>query len=583
VTPTALSYAQPYVGKSYVKSLSITNSGNAALNVTAITVNDTTPGGATITVTHPGLPFVILAGTPQTVTVTVLTTSEATPSGTITIASNDPSTPSLVVPVSATMVDNAALSQCVLIGANIVDGCDHDPGNLTVPQMHLGTINEGQSAAKVVVFWNDGPGNVPVAVSDISFDPAQADPSNYTVQLFQIVNALEVPVSLPFYLSPPDPGDSSPRVELRARVTFRALAAAGPVSGVSLKVTTTHPAGTLSIPISATIGGCPTGFADCDGNPANGCEVNTATDLGNCGGCGMLCGSTNASPTCSAGVCTLNCNTMPYSFANCDGIAANGCETNTTTDVSNCGGCGNVCSTNHATATCGSGACGVVACATGWGNCNSNITDGCETDLTSVSNCGACGINCANYNVANTASTVCNSVPSGTPPWQCGVGICAAGYTDMDKQFSDGCECQEDANATTCGAATDLGTFNVGTSTGIAIAGKITPLSKVEYLRINFAGQATCPAFSPTIQISELTGGVYFDILQSDCSTTPTCGTAESPTLLKVFETNYTSCGAGAESTYTAPASIGTSFVIKVYTTVSSSTTCMPYNLTISN
>jgi hypothetical protein len=31
---------------------------------------------------------------------------------------------------------------------------------------------------------------------------------------------------------------------------------------------------------------CNVGFADCDGNPANGCEVNTRTDVNNCGGCG---------------------------------------------------------------------------------------------------------------------------------------------------------------------------------------------------------------------------------------------------------------------------------------------------------
>ena len=34
---------------------------------------------------------------------------------------------------------------------------------------------------------------------------------------------------------------------------------------------------------------CSDGFADCNQNPADGCEVSTATDFFNCGGCGTLC------------------------------------------------------------------------------------------------------------------------------------------------------------------------------------------------------------------------------------------------------------------------------------------------------
>jgi hypothetical protein len=57
------------------------------------------------------------------------------------------------------------------------------------------------------------------------------------------------------------------------------------------------------------IGSCSAGFADCDANPANGCEasLNTAT---NCGMCGLAC-VTQAPSTCgtngqcSAGACTL--------------------------------------------------------------------------------------------------------------------------------------------------------------------------------------------------------------------------------------------------------------------------------------
>jgi hypothetical protein len=45
---------------------------------------------------------------------------------------------------------------------------------------------------------------------------------------------------------------------------------------------------------------CDTGYADCDGIAANGCEVDTSMDDANCGGCGQACGS---GQTCAGGVC----------------------------------------------------------------------------------------------------------------------------------------------------------------------------------------------------------------------------------------------------------------------------------------
>jgi hypothetical protein len=47
---------------------------------------------------------------------------------------------------------------------------------------------------------------------------------------------------------------------------------------------------------------CATGMADCDGNPANGCEVDTRTSATNCGACAKACGGT---ATCSAGDCSV--------------------------------------------------------------------------------------------------------------------------------------------------------------------------------------------------------------------------------------------------------------------------------------
>jgi hypothetical protein len=51
---------------------------------------------------------------------------------------------------------------------------------------------------------------------------------------------------------------------------------------------------------------CAAGFADCDGDAASGCETNIATDVRNCGGCGIDCTGTCSGggvPACVIGAC----------------------------------------------------------------------------------------------------------------------------------------------------------------------------------------------------------------------------------------------------------------------------------------
>ena len=87
--------------------------------------------------------------------------------------------------------------------------------------------------------------------------------------------------------------------------------------------------------------GCSPGFLDCNGNSADGCEINTNTSASNCGSCGNVCVLMNATAGCMNGICFVaGCNS-PY--LDCDGGLANGCETNISTDTNNCGNCGNVC------------------------------------------------------------------------------------------------------------------------------------------------------------------------------------------------------------------------------------------------
>ncbi|MDB4927653.1 MAG: putative integrin-like protein [Myxococcaceae bacterium] len=162
---------------------------------------------------------------------------------------------------------------------------------------------------------------------------------------------------------------------------------------------------------------CATGYADCDGNAANGCETDTTTSSSHCGACGRSCPAVvRATPVCVTGACDFRC--LP-GYDDCNGNAGDGCEISLSS-TANCGTCGATCARANATATCAAGACALGACATGFGNCDGNDANGCELALTTTTNCGACGVACAG---ASNGAAQCAS-------GHCGV-LCNAGYVNV--------------------------------------------------------------------------------------------------------------------------------------------------------
>ena len=95
---------------------------------------------------------------------------------------------------------------------------------------------------------------------------------------------------------------------------------------------------------------CSPGFADCNGNPADGCEINTASDPLHCGACAVRCPAPdNSVPTsCVSSACNSG-SACVAGFADADGNPANGCESNLANDSQHCG-------TSLATAVACSGA-----------------------------------------------------------------------------------------------------------------------------------------------------------------------------------------------------------------------------------
>jgi len=120
--------------------------------------------------------------------------------------------------------------------------------------------------------------------------------------------------------------------------------------------------------------GCVTGCR----RPATLCGVacvNTNTDVSHCDGCGTVCpDQPRSTSVCARGACDISCDT---GFDDCDGDAANGCEQQLNT-VGHCGACGAACTVANGTEDCASGSCQIGACAPGFANCDSRVDNGCE-------------------------------------------------------------------------------------------------------------------------------------------------------------------------------------------------------------
>lgn len=134
---------------------------------------------------------------------------------------------------------------------------------------------------------------------------------------------------------------------------------------------------------------------DVDGEPE--CVASDNPDFGcaspNCAPCYL----NKATATCSPGTQACIVAACIGTWENCDRTDANGCEIDINTDPEHCGGCDAPCpAREHAEIRCGSARCYIRVCEEGFGDCNEELADGCETDLRgSPLHCGACGEPCA--------------------------------------------------------------------------------------------------------------------------------------------------------------------------------------------
>ena len=198
---------------------------------------------------------------------------------------------------------------------------------------------------------------------------------------------------------------------------------------------------------------CDRGYADCNQNPADGCEVDLSkatscgscnavcpagspvcapsgntfqcttgctpdapllcgnecvapqTSVNHCGGCNARCPDVeNGEVACQGGACTFTCKP---SYHACAGKCA------VNTDPLACGAACTVCPVPaNAAATCQANTCG-FQCNAGFGNCNQDPADGCESDFaTDPLNCGGCGKSC---NGGTCKAGACTPPPDAGP------------------------------------------------------------------------------------------------------------------------------------------------------------------------
>ncbi|MBW2703525.1 MAG: choice-of-anchor D domain-containing protein [Deltaproteobacteria bacterium] len=119
----------------------------------------------------------------------------------------------------------------------------------------------------------------------------------------------------------------------------------------------------------------------------------------------------------------------PAGWGDCD-PGQPGCETDITSDMNHCGGCDQACDLDHASEICDEGNCLIVTCEGTWDDCDNTDSTGCEIDInTNTDHCQACHNDCA-YEHANPTCTATG----------CAMSTCETDYWDLDGNDWNGCE-----------------------------------------------------------------------------------------------------------------------------------------------
>ncbi len=155
---------------------------------------------------------------------------------------------------------------------------------------------------------------------------------------------------------------------------------------------TDRPGATVTCVGSQCIYTCVAGRLDCDGKPANGCEVDSTSNPKHCGTCDKACPTgDNGTAQCVDSKCSFSCDT---GWDDCL-ASVGGCETHIDSDPAHCGNCATACpSGTHGKPACAANTC-KFDCDGGYADCDGLSINGCEIDTTSdPEHCGTCLLSC---------------------------------------------------------------------------------------------------------------------------------------------------------------------------------------------
>lgn len=229
--------------------------------------------------------------------------------------------------------------------------------------------------------------------------------------------------------------------------------------------------------LACAVDSCRGTHRDCNGDPRDGCEVDTAGDLYNCGACGHDCTmlpNVAGNVSCSNSVCVFNSSACAPGYGICTTDPDNGCDT-VISAPANCGACGTVCPAGVAPYCSPSG--GKFACTSGCAAGLSLCSNACVNLQTDPKNCHSCGNQCpavAGGTATCSPSTGCGFICNPNEHL-CGTGSnasCAANNDPTNCGTGAACgTCPAPANATasctggsTCGYACSAGAHACGTS-----------------------------------------------------------------------------------------------------------------------
>ncbi len=315
---------------------------------------------------------------------------------------------------------------CVLIDQDPNADCEPEP------LLSFGTIAAFARVEKRVKFTLAGNRNL--TLSDLTVTPADSRLTNTVKTLTWVQDDWQSqPITLPYVIN----AGNTFYVDLVVAADERT----GPLTANELRLRFTGgQVDLVTLPISGTFSGCPEGLGDCDGDSTNGCETQLLDNLEHCGACDHHCALPNANARCENGRCLIDA--CHAGFADCDNNPSNGCEINLLDDKSNCGTCRVPCSLNNAIEACVDGVCQIVQCTAGFDDCDNDPTNGCEAALASTSaHCGACGVSCVRPN----AQVACVSSA-------CVISSCTHPWANCDNDPANGCEVNLNVSLGNCGA-----------------------------------------------------------------------------------------------------------------------------------